>query len=60
MSSRFEGFPSTVAGGRLRLRHRPRDIIRNEVDGLLISPGELVSLKSALDRLMKIMLSGLS
>jgi len=60
MSSHFEGFPNTLAEAMAHgvpavafdCDTGPRDIIRHDVDGLLISPGNLLSLKSALDRLM--------
>jgi len=61
MSSRFEGFPNTLAEA---MSHGlpavsfdcdtgPRDIIRHEVDGLLVEPENAAAMERALDRLMK-------
>ena len=60
MTSRFEGFPNALVEA---LAHGlpavsfdcdtgPRDIIRHEVDGLLVAPGDIAAMESALNRMM--------
>lgn len=61
MTSLSEGFPNTLAEA---LAHGlaavsvdcdtgPRDIIRHDIDGLLVAPGDMRALQRALDRLME-------
>ena len=60
MGSRFEGFPLTLAEALVHglpavsfdCDTGPRDIIRPEVDGLLVPPGNVDALTAALDQLM--------
>jgi glycosyltransferase involved in cell wall biosynthesis len=60
MTSRYEGFPNSLAEALANglpavsfdCDTGPRDIIRNEVDGLLVAPGDMDALRLALDQVM--------